>query len=405
MIPEAEKPEPETATALIVTGTLPVDVSVAVCVAFVFTFTLPKLRLDALAFSVAVAPVSCSPKVCETPLALEVSVTDCEVLTAVTVAVKLALEAPAATVTEAGTVTAVLLLARFTPNPPVDAAAAFSVTVQLSVPAPVNEPFAQVSPASTGRPVPLRLTIVDVPDDELLVSVNEPDAAPAMVGSNCIVSVAVCPLFNVSGKVAPETLKPAPRLTAEFTVTGAVPVDDKVMVCVVGVSTETLPKFTLDGFTLNVGTLEPSSIRKVSVTPAALAVRVAAELEVTEETVAEKLALDAPAGIVTEAGTVTAALLLARPTAKPPVPAFPFSVTVQISVPAPVIEPSAQLSPFSTETPVPLRLTTSVVPVDESSVIVNVPAYVLAFMGLKFTVNVAVWPAFSVRGNVAPERL
>jgi len=122
--------------------------------------------------------------------ALAVSVAVCAVLTAVTVAVKLALVAPAATVTVAGTVTAELLLARFTAKPPV-AAATLTVTVQLSVPAPVIEPFVQLSPVSTGTPVPLNATVVVVPVDELLVSVNDPLAAPATVGSNCTVSVAV----------------------------------------------------------------------------------------------------------------------------------------------------------------------------------------------------------------------
>jgi hypothetical protein len=107
-----------------------------------------------------------------------------------TVAVKAAVVAPAATVTEAGTVTVELLLARLTVNPPV-AAAAFRVTVQLSVPDPVNEPLVQLSALSTGTPVPLRLTTVEVPPEELLVRVSEPEMAPAVVGSNCTVSVAV----------------------------------------------------------------------------------------------------------------------------------------------------------------------------------------------------------------------
>jgi hypothetical protein len=71
------------------------------------------------------------------------------VLTEDTVAVKLAVVAPAATVTLAGTTTAELLLARLTANPPLGAAA-FSVTVQLSVPAPVIDPLAQVSALNTG---------------------------------------------------------------------------------------------------------------------------------------------------------------------------------------------------------------------------------------------------------------
>jgi hypothetical protein len=112
------------------------------------------------------------------------------VLTDETVAVKLPVEDPAATVTLAGTVTAELLLARLTANPPV-AAAAFSVTVQLSVPAAAIDPLVQLNALSTGTPLPLRLITVDVPLDELLVSVSEPELAPATVGSNCTVNVAV----------------------------------------------------------------------------------------------------------------------------------------------------------------------------------------------------------------------
>jgi hypothetical protein len=112
------------------------------------------------------------------------------VLTPDTVAVKLAVADPAATVTEAGTVTAELLLARVTANPPL-AAATFRVTVQLSVPAPVIDPLVQLSPLNTGTPMPLRLITVDGPLEELLVRVNEPLDPPAIVGSNCTVSVAV----------------------------------------------------------------------------------------------------------------------------------------------------------------------------------------------------------------------
>ena len=111
-------------------------------------------------------------------------------LTEETVAAKLALVAPAATVTLAGTVTAGLLLARLTAKPPV-AAAAFRVTVQLSVPAPVIAPLLQLSPVSSGTPVPLRPTTVEEPVEELLVKVSEPETAPVAVGSNCTVSVAV----------------------------------------------------------------------------------------------------------------------------------------------------------------------------------------------------------------------
>jgi hypothetical protein len=70
-------------------------------------------------------------------------------LTAETVAVKLAVVAPAPTVTEAGMVTALLLLARLTARPPV-AAALLNVTVQLSVPAPVMDALEQLNPLRAG---------------------------------------------------------------------------------------------------------------------------------------------------------------------------------------------------------------------------------------------------------------
>jgi len=116
------------------------------------------------------------------------SVTACALLTEETVAEKLVVVAPAATVTEAGTVTEVLLLLRLTVKPPVGAAV-FSETVQASEPAPVMEAFVQVSPVSTGTPVPLRLMAAVPLVDELLAMVKVPLAAPAAVGANCTVSV------------------------------------------------------------------------------------------------------------------------------------------------------------------------------------------------------------------------
>jgi hypothetical protein len=144
----------------------------------------------ALTLSVGTAAPSDRAKVFATLPALAVRVAVCAVLTEETVAVKVAVVAPAATVTEVGTVTAELLLARLTVKPPVGAAA-FSVTVQLSVPAAVMELLAQLSALSTGTPVPLRLTAVEAPVEELLVMVSELETAPAVVGSNCTVSVAV----------------------------------------------------------------------------------------------------------------------------------------------------------------------------------------------------------------------
>ena len=65
----------------------------------------------------------------------------------------------------------------------------------------------------------------------------------------------------------------------------------------------------------------------------------------TAATVATNVALFAPDGTVTEAGTVMAALLLARVTARPALGADPVSVTVQLSTPEPIMEELAQLNP------------------------------------------------------------
>jgi hypothetical protein len=197
------------------------------------------------------------------------------VLTDETVAVKLAVVAPEATVTEAGTVTAELLLARPTANPPL-AGATFSVTVQLSVPAPVIDALLQLKPLNAGAPVPVRPIRVEVPIDELLVKVNEPASAPAAVGSNCTVSVKVVFGLRVNGKVAPETVKPGPTTAASLTITATVPVEDKVSVCVVAVFTLTLPKLMLAALTFSVGTPDPNCRAKIFDTLFAVAVSVTA---------------------------------------------------------------------------------------------------------------------------------
>jgi hypothetical protein len=143
------KPLPITVAPLTVTAALPVDVSISVCVAGEFKFTLPKAIVVAFTLSAATAVPSCKAKVLAALLAFAVSVTVWAVLTAETVAVKLVVAAPAATVMLAGTATAELLLARLTADPPLGAAA-LKVTVQLSVPAEVINALAQLNPLKVG---------------------------------------------------------------------------------------------------------------------------------------------------------------------------------------------------------------------------------------------------------------
>ncbi len=143
-------------------------------------------------------------------------------LTAATAAWKLALVEPAATATEDGTVTDDELLDRLTTCPPVGAAA-FSVTVQLSVAALVSDPLVQVRLPGIAWPVPLKVTVEVVPVEEFLGRVPEQLAAPAADGLKPIVRVAVWPAFSVSGKVTPERVYPDPLTEPALIVTAPVP--------------------------------------------------------------------------------------------------------------------------------------------------------------------------------------
>jgi hypothetical protein len=145
-------------------------------------------------------------------------------------------------------------------------------------------------------------------------------------------------------------------------------VEVSVTVSVEAVFNVTLPNAKLVGLTVNVGTAAFNCRAKVLETLPALAVRVTACAVVTEDTVAVNPALVALAGTTTVAGTVTAALLLVSPTLKPPLPAAALSVTVQLSLPEPVIDALLQVSPLkvpAAAAPVPVKLITAVPLVDE----------------------------------------
>lgn len=150
VIPVMEKPVPLTAAALMVTEPVPLEVSFTGCVAGELRLTFPKATLLDPSVSPAVVPVvavdaafSCREQVSELLLSDAVRVAVWAELTAAAVAVNLALDAPAATANDAGTFTALLLLARLTVIALL--VAAVSVTVQASVPAPVREALLHVS--------------------------------------------------------------------------------------------------------------------------------------------------------------------------------------------------------------------------------------------------------------------
>ena len=178
----------------------------------------------------------------------------------------------------------------------------------------------------------------------------------------------------MTGNVAPETEKPAPVTVPAFTVTATVPEDVKVTDFVTAVFSATLPNDKAVELTLSVGVAAFSCSEKLIDVLPVLAVMVADCAVVTDDTVALNAALADAAGTVTEAGTVTALLLLERLTVTPPLGADPVNVTVHASVPAPVIDELLQdmaLTVGAVDAPVPLKLTEAVELVDELLVIVS----------------------------------
>jgi hypothetical protein len=322
-----------------------------------------------------------------------VSIAVSAVETPETVAEKPALDEPAGTVTVEGTATADWLLARFTVNPPL-AAAALRVTVQGSVPEPLMDPSVHERPFRTGMPVPLRLTALE--DEESLAIVSCPDTAPATEGSNWTVKVVEEPGLKVKGSLGAETENPVPEVAAEVMVTAAAPVELTFTVCVTGVLTLTLPKVKLVALRVSEGFATSTSTSVVSDTPPALAVRTTLCGELTEEAVAWKLPLVAPASTVIDAGTEIAALLLARLICIPPLPAAALRLTEQESVPNSGIALLLHVNAFNTGPavkPIPLNPTTEVAPVVALVVIVSCPLAAPATEGSKDTLREYVPPA------------
>lgn len=140
--------------------------------------------LLALMVSAGVAAFNCSARLFEELPDDALTVADCAVVTDATLAVKDAALAVAGTVTELGTVTALLLLESATVTPPVGAVPD-NVTVHESLSAPVIEVLPQETPLTVGAaevPVPLRVT--EELEDALLEIVNCPVVDAALVGSN-----------------------------------------------------------------------------------------------------------------------------------------------------------------------------------------------------------------------------
>ena len=293
-------------------------------------------------------------------------------------AVNAALVALAGITMDAGTVTALLLLERLTLNPLLDAAE-LNVTVQASVPEPVIDALLHERPdkvAAAAAPLPVRLTAVVGLADELFEIVSCPVTAPDAVGLNCTVRTTAWPGLRVTGNALPETENPAPVTVPVFKVSAAVPVDDRVIDFVTAVFSATDPKVSEVALTVSAGTAAFNCTANPFETPPALAVTVADCAVLTDDTVAVNAALVALAGITTDAGTLTALLLLERLTLSPLLEAAELNVTVQASVPEPVIDAVLQERPdkvAAAAAPLPVRPTAVVGLEDELLEIVSCP--------------------------------
>ena len=146
--PGIVKPVPVRAAALMVTGVVPVDVRVNDCDVVVLTVTLPKGMLPGSMLSVAVAGFNCRTNTLEMLLAFAITLAVCVELTEATVVVNPVWDAPTATVTEAGTLTAGLSLDRATTTLVV--ARSVRYTEHAFVPDPVIEVLPQETALRVG---------------------------------------------------------------------------------------------------------------------------------------------------------------------------------------------------------------------------------------------------------------
>ena len=314
--------------------------------------------------------------------------------TEVVVIVNVALVAPAATVTLAGTVaTEVLLLVSVTAAPPAGAAP-FKVTVPVDEVPPLTLDGLSVTLEGIGA--------LTVKFADLVVPLNSPEmltVALAATGVVVIVNVAlVAPAATVTlaGTVAADVLllvsvtAAPPAGAAPFKVT--VPVDEVPSVTLVGLSV------TLEG----IGALTVKFADLVVPLNSAEMLDVA--LAATGVVVTVNVALVAPAATVTLAGTVAAdVLLLVSVTAAPPAGAAPFKVTVPVDEVPPVtlVGLSVTLEGVGALT---VRFTDFVVPLSSAEML----TVALAVTGVVVIVNVAlVAPAATVTlaGTVAADVL
>ncbi|HUI58056.1 MAG TPA: hypothetical protein VLY04_23945 [Bryobacteraceae bacterium] len=256
---------------------------------------------------------------CELPR-VAVTVADCEVVKVPAVALNVAEVAPAATVTDTGTVNAALLLVNVTALPPVGAAW-FSVTVQV---------LEALGPRLVGLQASAVIVVGAV---KLIVALCELLPRVAVTVAGCeVVKVPVVAL-NVA------EVAPAATVTDAGTVTTVLLLVSATALPPAGAAWFSVTVQVLEALGPRLAGLQASAVTVVGAVRLIVALcellpRVAvtvADCEVVKvPVVALNVAEVAPAATVTDAGTVTTVLLLVSATALPPVGAAWFSVTVQV---------------------------------------------------------------------------
>lgn len=247
--------------------------------------------------------------------------------TVVVVTLKVAVVAPAATVTVAGTDAEALSEARLTVTGLPAAATPESVTVPVEVAPPTTVAGFRATDVSVGARIWRFAELV--PPDRVAVIAAVVSAATGVVAMLKLALVAPAATVTVAGTVAFGLLEArlitVPPAGAAF--------------AILTVPVEPTPPTTGDVFTVRVTEFAAVIVSTaVFDTPFAVAVTVDWVLVVTATVVTAKVALVAPAGTVTVAGTAEEALLSARATTKPPVGAALLSVTVPCDATPPTTE-------------------------------------------------------------------
>jgi hypothetical protein len=235
--------------------------------------------------------------------------------------------APAATVTEAGTVATALLLVIVTAVPPAGAGP-LSVTVLTVVDAPPTTNAGDKVTADGLGGCTVKVPVAVTPPYVAVIVTGVLAATPVVVMVNAGETVAPVATVTEAGTVAAALLLVSVTIAPPA---GAGPVSVTVFRVVdVPPETDAGDKVTADG-------LGGCTVKvPVAVTPPYVAVIVTGVLAATPVVVMVNAGETvAPAATVTEAGTVAAALLLVSVTTVPPADAAPFSVTVFKVVDAP----------------------------------------------------------------------